>query len=42
MITKQNILKDFKTHDKKSHNNKQSSWLEAYQNMKNLFEELNK
>lgn len=41
MITKQDILKDIKDHDKKSYNDKTPSWLEAYQNMKNLFEELN-
>lgn len=43
MITKQDILKYIKEHEnKKSNNNKPQSWLEAYQNMKNLFEELNK
>lgn len=43
MIRKQDILNEIKEHEnKKSHSHKPQSWLEAYQNMKNLFEELNK
>ncbi len=43
MITKQDILKELKKHEnKKSHNDKQPSWLEAYQSKKELLEELNK
>lgn len=37
MINKQDILKKIKKHEnKKSHNEKQPSWLEAYQNKKEL------
>lgn len=36
MITKQDILKDIK-----SHNNKQKSWIEQYQFKKELLEKLN-
>ena len=43
MITKQDILKYIKEHEnKKSHNDKPKSWLEAYQSKKELLEELNK
>lgn len=36
MITKQDILKEIK-----SHNNKQKSWIETYQYKKGLLEKLN-
>jgi hypothetical protein len=36
MITKQHILKDIK-----SHNKKQKSWIDAYQIKKELLEKLN-
>jgi len=41
MITKQDILKEIKKYNEKSHNDKQPSWLEAYQMKKELLEELN-